>query len=161
MEIIVVFLLQEWKVINPYHVQVRRRNPSSYRPSVNPDREGDSTQSSDDELKSPGNANSDDSANRYYVKMSLQLYQVDYKSFLLDFKSVPNVSNPQIPQPTTDKRNSLATNGTGEGRKDDASHDILGDADKENVQQTGDDSVSVSLAVNGCDSKENGTMCII
>jgi len=44
----------EWKVINPYHVQVRRRNP--------------------------GNAK--------YVKMSLQLYQVDYKSYLLDFKSL-------------------------------------------------------------------------
>ena len=25
----------------------------------------------------------------HYVKMSLQLYQVDYKSFLLDFKSLP------------------------------------------------------------------------
>jgi len=44
----------EWKVINPYHVQVRRRNP----------------------------------ANAKYVKMSLQLYQVDYKSYLLDFKSL-------------------------------------------------------------------------
>jgi len=44
----------EWKVINPYHVQVRRKNP--------------------------GNAK--------YVKMSLQLYQVDYKSYLLDFKSL-------------------------------------------------------------------------
>merc|ERR1719221_1272822 len=43
----------EWKVINPYHVQVRR-NPS----------------------------------NAKYVKMSLQLYQVDYKSYLLDFKSL-------------------------------------------------------------------------
>jgi len=44
----------EWKVINPYHVQVRRKNPSSAK----------------------------------YVKMSLQLYQVDYKSYLLDFKSL-------------------------------------------------------------------------
>jgi len=44
----------EWKVINPYHVQVRRKNP----------------------------------ANAKYVKMSLQLYQVDYKSYLLDFKSL-------------------------------------------------------------------------
>ncbi len=25
----------------------------------------------------------------HYVKMSLQLYQVDYKSYLLDFKSLP------------------------------------------------------------------------
>merc|ERR1740123_2400294 len=44
----------EWKVINPYHVQVRRKNPCSAK----------------------------------YVKMSLQLYQVDYKSYLLDFKSL-------------------------------------------------------------------------
>merc|ERR1711982_155449 len=44
----------EWKVINPYHVQVRRKNPCSEK----------------------------------YVKMSLQLYQVDYKSYLLDFKSL-------------------------------------------------------------------------
>jgi len=44
----------EWKVINPYHVQVRRKSP----------------------------------ANAKYVKMSLQLYQVDYKSYLLDFKSL-------------------------------------------------------------------------
>jgi len=44
----------EWKVINPYHVQVRRKNPS----------------------------------NAKFVKMSLQLYQVDYKSYLLDFKSL-------------------------------------------------------------------------
>jgi len=44
----------EWKVINPYHVQVRRKNP----------------------------------ANAKYVNMSLQLYQVDYKSYLLDFKSL-------------------------------------------------------------------------
>ena len=26
---------------------------------------------------------------KHFVKMSLQLYQVDYKSFLLDFKSLP------------------------------------------------------------------------
>ncbi len=28
-------------------------------------------------------------ATKHFVKMSLQLYQVDYKSFLLDFKSLP------------------------------------------------------------------------
>jgi hypothetical protein len=73
--------------------------------------------------------------------MSLQLYQVDYKSFLLDFKSVPNVSNPQIIRPSTEKRDSL-TNGSN-GKPD----DTIGDGgDKENNQQ----------AVNGCDSKENG-----
>lgn len=28
-------------------------------------------------------------SNKQFVRMSLQLYQVDYKSFLLDFKSLP------------------------------------------------------------------------
>lgn len=46
----------EWKVLNPYHVRVRKEN----------------------------------SANGHYVKMSLQLYQVDPKSYLLDFKSLTN-----------------------------------------------------------------------
>merc|ERR1719190_223641 len=45
----------EWKVVNPYHVLVRRKNEVA----------------------------------KHYVKMSLQLYQVDYKSYLLDFKSLP------------------------------------------------------------------------
>ncbi|XP_064476718.1 5'-AMP-activated protein kinase catalytic subunit alpha-2-like isoform X2 [Ornithodoros turicata] len=45
----------EWKVVNSYHVRVRRRNPM----------------------------------NGKHVKMSLQLYIVEYKSFLLDFKSLP------------------------------------------------------------------------
>lgn len=44
----------EWKIINPYHVRVRRRNPTAGA----------------------------------LAKMSLQLYQVDYKSYLLDFKSL-------------------------------------------------------------------------
>jgi len=44
----------EWKIINPFHVRVRRKNPVS------------------------GN----------FTKMSLQLYQVDSKSYLLDFKSL-------------------------------------------------------------------------
>ncbi|CAG2243802.1 AMPK [Mytilus edulis] len=47
----------EWKVINHYHVRVRRKNPVSGR----------------------------------FSKMSLQLYQVDQKSFLLDFKSLNSV----------------------------------------------------------------------
>uniref|UniRef100_A0A1B0ALR7 non-specific serine/threonine protein kinase n=3 Tax=Glossina TaxID=7393 RepID=A0A1B0ALR7_9MUSC len=46
----------EWKIINPYHVRVRRHNPK----------------------------------NGKYSKMSLQLYQVDAKSYLLDFKSLTN-----------------------------------------------------------------------
>jgi len=45
----------EWKVVNPYHVLVRRKNEVA----------------------------------KHFVKMSLQLYQVDYKSYLLDFKSLP------------------------------------------------------------------------
>ncbi|XP_016122514.1 5'-AMP-activated protein kinase catalytic subunit alpha-2 isoform X1 [Sinocyclocheilus grahami] len=44
----------EWKVVNPYHLRVRRKNPVT------------------------GNL----------VKMSLQLYQVDNRSYLLDFKSI-------------------------------------------------------------------------
>ncbi len=46
----------EWKVLNPYHVRVRKENK----------------------------------ANGRFVKMSLQLYQVDPKSYLLDFKSLTN-----------------------------------------------------------------------
>lgn len=49
----------EWKIINPFHVRVRRV-----------DREDNSMQED--------------------MKMSLQLYQVDAKSYLLDFKSLTN-----------------------------------------------------------------------
>lgn len=45
----------EWKVLNPYHVRVRKKNSEGL-----------------------------------FVKMSLQLYQVDPKSFLVDFKSLNN-----------------------------------------------------------------------
>ncbi|CAG7815755.1 unnamed protein product [Allacma fusca] len=44
----------EWKIVNPYHVRVRRRSSNENK----------------------------------HAKMSLQLYQVDYKSYLLDFKSI-------------------------------------------------------------------------
>lgn len=47
----------EWKIINPYHVRVRRVNQQD---------------------------------DKQDVKMSLQLYQVDAKSYLLDFKSLTN-----------------------------------------------------------------------
>lgn len=47
----------EWKIINPYHVRVRRVNKTPNEPDM---------------------------------KMSLQLYQVDAKSYLLDFKSLTN-----------------------------------------------------------------------
>lgn len=47
----------EWKIINPYHVRVRRHN-------ISPEKQD--------------------------MKMSLQLYQVDAKSYLLDFKSLTN-----------------------------------------------------------------------
>lgn len=46
----------EWKIVNPFHVRARRKNPVTQN----------------------------------YVKMALQLYQVDYKSYLLDFKSLPS-----------------------------------------------------------------------
>ncbi|XP_034386208.1 5'-AMP-activated protein kinase catalytic subunit alpha-2 isoform X3 [Cyclopterus lumpus] len=44
----------DWKVVNPYHLRVRRKNPVTGT----------------------------------LVKMSLQLYQVDSRSYLLDFKSI-------------------------------------------------------------------------
>ncbi|CAH1773361.1 unnamed protein product [Owenia fusiformis] len=50
----------EWKVVNPFHIRVRRANPVTGK----------------------------------HVKMSLQLYQVDQKSYLLDFKSL-NPSSPE------------------------------------------------------------------
>ncbi|KAL3869069.1 hypothetical protein ACJMK2_041795 [Sinanodonta woodiana] len=51
----------EWKVVNPYHVRVRRKNAVTGK----------------------------------HVKMSLQLYQVDQKSYLLDFKSLNSASEPR------------------------------------------------------------------
>ena len=48
---------KEWKVINPFNVRVRRKNPVTEK----------------------------------YVKMTLQLYQVDFRSYLLDFKSLPTI----------------------------------------------------------------------
>ncbi|XP_073418760.1 5'-AMP-activated protein kinase catalytic subunit alpha-1 isoform X4 [Dendrobates tinctorius] len=44
----------EWKVVNPYYLRVRRKNPVT----------------------------------SMYTKMSLQLYQVDSRTFLLDFRSI-------------------------------------------------------------------------
>ena len=54
--------LQEWKMVNPFHVRVRSKNPVNGR----------------------------------YAKMSLQLYQVDYKSYLLDFKSLSTDENEHV-----------------------------------------------------------------
>ncbi|KAK4328609.1 hypothetical protein Pmani_000980 [Petrolisthes manimaculis] len=48
----------EWKVVNPFHVRVRRKNPIGVS----------------------------------YVHMALQLYQVDYRSHLLNFKIISNIS---------------------------------------------------------------------
>ena len=52
----VLHLNKEWKIVNAFHVRVRRKNAVTGK----------------------------------YVKMTLQLYQVDYKSYLLDFKSLPS-----------------------------------------------------------------------
>ena len=129
-------------------MQVRRRKPS-FDPSSSskPETESEDAKSSDDESIA-----SNIVTNPYYVKMSLQLYQVDYKSFLLDFKSVPNVSNPQVSQqPSTEKRNSITNTTTNGSAKNDTSSDNLVDGgDKENVQD----------AVNGCDLNENGKLLI-
>lgn len=59
----------EWKVVNPFHVRVRRKNPMTAS----------------------------------YVHMALQLYQVDYKSHLLDFKIISSDVNEAI---TYEKRGS-------------------------------------------------------
>ncbi|KAK4316976.1 hypothetical protein Pmani_011914 [Petrolisthes manimaculis] len=48
----------EWRVVNPFHVRVRRKKPIGVS----------------------------------YVHMALQLYQVDYRSHLLDFKIISNIS---------------------------------------------------------------------
>ncbi|PVD22913.1 hypothetical protein C0Q70_16173 [Pomacea canaliculata] len=50
----------EWKILNPYHVRVRRKNPVTGK----------------------------------FSKMNLQLYQVDQKSYLLDFKSLTGLPEP-------------------------------------------------------------------
>ncbi len=72
----------EWKVINPYHVIVRKRV-------------GDHTQVSfDDNEVASFHVRSVSFAliQHYFIllqpKMSLQLYQVDQRSYLLDFKSL-------------------------------------------------------------------------
>ena len=63
----------EWKVINPYHVQVKKNKRICKSDQL-------SLFSIFQVRRNPSNAK--------YVKMSLQLYQVDYKSYLLDFKSL-------------------------------------------------------------------------
>lgn len=45
-----------------------------------------------------------------YVKMSLQLYQVDYKSYLLDFKSLPSTEeNDEIKEGEINSLSSLSS----------------------------------------------------
>ncbi|XP_013383308.1 5'-AMP-activated protein kinase catalytic subunit alpha-2 isoform X2 [Lingula anatina] len=65
----------EWKIINPFYIRVRRKNPVTGR----------------------------------YVKMALQLYQVDHKSYLLDFKSL------SIEHETADVSPTINPPNTGEG----------------------------------------------
>ena len=175
-------------MINPYHVQVRKRKPtvsantSSDTPSPGADDDeglGDnppSKEADDDVLPSDASDASDavlpqtnKAPQEHYVKMSLQLYQVDYKSFLLDFKSVPNVSNPTpqgtVPQSSVavaaggEKRNSVPDsaaadqNGKNEADNKDAV-DRDADGNKENIDQLTNGDAQKS--VNGCDSIENG-----
>jgi len=98
----------EWKVINPYHVQVRKKLDK------------------DEEAEEAGGG---ETGEQHYVKMSLQLYQVDYKSFLLDFKSVPNVAT----TPT-------APTGPAAGQAKDSKAAAEQSEDKENVDDV-DDSI--------------------
>ncbi|XP_062857376.1 5'-AMP-activated protein kinase catalytic subunit alpha-2 isoform X1 [Trichomycterus rosablanca] len=67
-------LSYDWKVVNPYHLRVRRKNPVT------------------------GN----------FVKMSLQLYQVDNRSYLLDFKSIDDDSIEQKSGSSTPQRSGSA-----------------------------------------------------
>ncbi|ODM94252.1 5'-AMP-activated protein kinase catalytic subunit alpha-2, partial [Orchesella cincta] len=75
-----------WKIVNPYHVRVRRKN-------------------------SPEDGG----------KLSLQLYQVDYRSFLLDFKSleqelpIPNADSVPAPNPANANANANAAVSGGGG----------------------------------------------
>ncbi|XP_048832342.1 5'-AMP-activated protein kinase catalytic subunit alpha-2 isoform X1 [Brienomyrus brachyistius] len=64
----------DWKVVNPYHLRVRRKNPVT------------------------GNL----------VKMSLQLYQVDNRSYLLDFKSIDDDVTEQKSGSSTPQRSGSA-----------------------------------------------------
>ncbi|XP_018589816.1 5'-AMP-activated protein kinase catalytic subunit alpha-2 isoform X1 [Scleropages formosus] len=64
----------DWKVVNPYHLRVRRKNPIT------------------------GN----------FVKMSLQLYQVDNRSYLLDFKSIDDEVTEQKSGSSTPQRSGSA-----------------------------------------------------
>ncbi|XP_053395294.1 5'-AMP-activated protein kinase catalytic subunit alpha-2-like isoform X18 [Mercenaria mercenaria] len=75
----------EWKVINPYHVRVRKQNPVTSK----------------------------------YTKMSLQLYQVDQKSFLLDFKSLVENEGQDTLHPTA----SLVSQGSSDNDHKTESHD--------------------------------------
>ena len=94
-------------MINPYHVQVRKKLDK-------------------DEAEEEAGGGTGE---QHYVKMSLQLYQVDYKSFLLDFKSVPNVATTP-PVPT----------GPAAGQPKDSKATAEQSEDKENVDDV-DDSI--------------------
>jgi len=68
----------EWKVINNFHVRVRRKIAVSGK----------------------------------YAKMSLQLYQVDAKSYLLDFKSLDTVDHPDAAKVKRMTRASMSSSST-------------------------------------------------
>ncbi|XP_037775905.1 5'-AMP-activated protein kinase catalytic subunit alpha-2-like isoform X1 [Penaeus monodon] len=67
----------EWKVVNPFHVRVRRKNPVIGS----------------------------------YVHMALQLYQVDYKSHLLDFKIICNEPADLVAQEKRNNQDEVQTQG--------------------------------------------------
>lgn len=45
-----------------------------------------------------------------YVKMTLQLYQVDFRSYLLDFKSIPTIEDEAKSDDEKSENNSAALN---------------------------------------------------
>ena len=65
------FPLQEWKVINPYHVQVRKKLKKEESEEIEAnDAKGGEGENQDEENQRKT------SEQQHYVKMSLQLYQV-------------------------------------------------------------------------------------
>jgi len=114
----------EWKVINPYHVQVRKKLKKEESEEIEAnDAKGEGDQDEENQRKT--------SEQQHYVKMSLQLYQVDYKSFLLDFKSVPNAPLPGLDL----KSSALAGQAQGSSNKENVAKDKenMGEEDNGNV----------------------------
>ncbi|CAJ0944035.1 unnamed protein product [Ranitomeya imitator] len=101
----------EWKVVNPYYLRVRRKNPVT----------------------------------SMYTKMSLQLYQVDSRTFLLDFRSIDD----EVTEPKSEaapRRHSGSVSNSRPGQKT--------DGEAEAPAKSSDGSVPSSLT-SSADSSSN------